>query len=207
MLVYFIRHGSTTLGEEKRHQFSDTPLSERGRREASQVSDRLQNLSFDSLITSPFTRAAETAGIINKHHNKNIEICDSFMETVQPSGVLGKEYTDPYVSKISNKLKAHKDDPDWRYSDEETFNDIKNRAIKAIKVLEDHETENIVVTLHGDILRVILSVMQYGEDLDSKLFYNFRTFAPTRHTGITTCKFDNENGWKLVTWNDHSHLI
>ena len=207
MNVYFIRHGESVLNKERVHQYDDTPLSGQGQEQARLLAERFANLDFDLLVTSTFTRARETAEIVNSKHNKKILESPLFAETKRPSEILGKKYDDPEARTIyEDYVLANRNKPDWRYSDEESFADLKLRARNALQFLIDHEAERIVVVTHGDILKLFLAFMQHGDDLTAELYHRFRHFAPTKNTGITICHHNDTKGWFLISFNDHAHL-
>ena len=214
MHVYFVRHGHSTLGEERKYQFPDSSLSEQGRQESLLLTDRLSNLDFDVLISSPHKRALETANIINSYHNKSIIVSELFQETKQPSEIEGRRKDDPDVINILEQVKANEHKDGWRYSDEETFAELRDRSIKVLEYLIKINKEKILVATHGDILKIIISVMQHGEEIELSLYNTFRAFAPTNTTGVTVCYYGppkyNRNGkklWYLISWNDHIHLM
>ena len=65
--ITFLRHGESTGNAENRLQgLSDFPLSETGRTQARALGERWQaeELTFDTAITSPLSRARETAEIV-----------------------------------------------------------------------------------------------------------------------------------------------
>jgi broad specificity phosphatase PhoE len=65
--ITFLRHGESTGNAENRLQgLSDFPLSETGRAQARALGERWQfeGLTFDTAITSPLSRARETADIV-----------------------------------------------------------------------------------------------------------------------------------------------
>ena len=62
---YFMRHGNTDWNVEKRIQGSiDIPLNAEGRAQAAAAAKQLEHAQIDGIITSPATRARETAEII-----------------------------------------------------------------------------------------------------------------------------------------------
>jgi len=64
--VYFMRHGETELNKEGRMQGqSDVPLNGRGREQARRAGARFaaQGLRFDRVLSSPLSRALETAAL------------------------------------------------------------------------------------------------------------------------------------------------
>jgi broad specificity phosphatase PhoE len=59
--VVSIRHGETEWSRDGRHtSHTDIPLTERGRRQAITLGDRLGGRRFARVLTSPLTRALET---------------------------------------------------------------------------------------------------------------------------------------------------
>ena len=214
MYVYFVRHGRSTLGEEDKYQFPDTPLSGQGRRQSQLIADRLSNLDFGVLISSPYKRALETADIINVHHNRSITVSDLFQETKQPSEVRGKSRDDPLVINIIEQVNASGHITGLRYSDEETFIELRGRGARALDYLIEIDKEKILVITHGDILKMMVSIMQHGKAVEASLFNAFRTFAPTNNAGFTVCyhglsKRDGGSArrWYLISWNDDAHLM
>jgi probable phosphoglycerate mutase len=61
MAIYVIRHGETDLNASRVFQRPDTPLSERGRRQAERLATRLAPVGIASILTSDLARAVETA--------------------------------------------------------------------------------------------------------------------------------------------------
>lgn len=65
MEVYIVRHGETVWNSEKRLQGNqDIELNENGRSAARNLGDRLQDIAFDCIFSSPLKRAYETACIV-----------------------------------------------------------------------------------------------------------------------------------------------
>jgi probable phosphoglycerate mutase len=62
--VVLVRHGRTEWSAAGRHTGrTDVPLTEAGRAEAKAVADRLAALHVDRVLTSPLSRAADTAAL------------------------------------------------------------------------------------------------------------------------------------------------
>lgn len=65
MRLYIIRHGETDWNVEGRLQGeSDLPLNQNGQNMALKTGQALEKISFDLVITSPYTRAKQTADLI-----------------------------------------------------------------------------------------------------------------------------------------------
>lgn len=66
--VYIIRHGQTDTNKEKRinGNSTDLPLNEAGRKQANELRESFDLSDFDEVISSPLTRAYETAQIVTE---------------------------------------------------------------------------------------------------------------------------------------------
>lgn len=212
MRIYFVRHGESTSNAGRIHQGPEAPLSEEGRKQAVFIAERVSKLSIDAIIASPYVRAKETAEIIAQKINKPIEWSELFVERKQPSELVGKSFDDPLKRTIFDLTRAHADDPGWKYSDEESFLDLKARAEAALALLTARKEEHVLVVTHGIFKRLLIGSMIFGEDFNSLQYKMFRSFFYTSNTGITVCDYlvpDEEHPeprWKLITWNDHAHL-
>ena len=65
MVLYFIRHGETSWNVEGKMQGqTDIPLNENGIRLAEETAEGMKEIPFDLCITSPLSRARQTAEIV-----------------------------------------------------------------------------------------------------------------------------------------------
>ena len=64
-MIYMIRHGQTEMNTRMLLQGrSDSPLNEKGIAQAQEAAERLKNIHFDFVFTSPLKRAVQTAELI-----------------------------------------------------------------------------------------------------------------------------------------------
>ncbi len=102
------------------------------------------------------------------------------------------------------------EDPDFRLLDEETFTEMKTRALEALACLEQHPAERICVVTHLGFLQMLTGMVLFGDRLapwmTNRLFYQMRH----KNTGLTYIKREKTSKgvllWQLVTWNDQSHF-
>lgn len=67
--VYLIRHGETFFNKYNRMQgWSDTPLTDKGWKDAAKAGQALAHLNFDYLFSSDLKRTVDTAKTILKNH-------------------------------------------------------------------------------------------------------------------------------------------
>jgi len=79
--LILVRHGQTLWNREKRVQgVSDIALSNRGMAQVDNLARSLRNEKIDTIISSPLTRAVQTAEAINYYHNLPIEYEEDLME-------------------------------------------------------------------------------------------------------------------------------
>ena len=74
MKVYLVRHGETPLNAARILQHPDTPLSERGVKQAGRVGQRLASAGVDTVLTSDYARARATADAIGGATGAPIEV-------------------------------------------------------------------------------------------------------------------------------------
>lgn len=210
--IYFVRHGESILNIENREQGADGSLSETGRAQAEFVAKRFHSISFDVIVSSPYTRAKETAAIINKELGKDILYSDFLIERRPPSEFIGELVTDPEYTKIRDLMRDKRaENPLWKYADEDNFNDLKTRAESALEYLHLLPYDSVLAVTHAGILRVIMASIIFGKGLTYDEYLKiFHTFKVT-NTGITLVEYREAPtahiaGWKLVVWNDHAHL-
>lgn len=204
MKVYFVRHGESQHNAEKAHQALDVSLSETGRKQAEIVAERFKVIKVDTIISSDYPRAKETAEIIGQVIGKKPIFTELARERRLPSEVCGKSVDDPALHELKKKIEQNIHDPNFHYSDEENFYDIKERAKQLLKFVSN-SSENILVVLHGTILRYVMASMMYGDNFDWDIFHPITKFFWLDNTGITFCE-EVEGVWKMKTWNDRAHL-
>lgn len=206
MKILFVRHGSTAMNEKGLHQKPDEPLSKEGLRQAVRVARRLKNAGAGLIVSSKCRRAMQTAQEISKATGKRVVYTNLLNECEPPSEFHGKEYAEKSVARIKDAIWAHSADPGWHYSDEENLFEQRDRALKAIAYLESKKADALIVVTHAIIMRMILFVGIFGKDADlSDTFRKFREGLGTHNAAITECEID-EGRFRLITYNDRTHL-
>jgi broad specificity phosphatase PhoE len=92
MKLILVRHGETLWNREKRVQgFSDVALSELGRLQAERLAGRLRGESIGTIVSSPLSRARETALAIARFHDLPVEL-DPDLRELNQGDFEGKTY-------------------------------------------------------------------------------------------------------------------
>jgi broad specificity phosphatase PhoE len=211
--IYLVRHAESTANASGIRQGSDSELSELGKQQASVASKRLSRLTLDRLIASPYLRAERTmAEIREMHPDVPLEYSELFTERRNPSVMLGRSMGDPKIEAIWDEIKANYHIDGWRHSDEENFEDFRDRVACSLELLVKTEGENILVVTHGMYLKMLFAIVLLGDHLTPRVFWDrFVQIKNVLNTGIVIIELAERYGgggrfWKLVTWNDHSHF-
>lgn len=207
-LIYFVRHGETVLNAKNIRQGPEGPLSDKGREQATATAKRFpkENGRPQVIVASPYQRTKETAGIIANELNMSVEYCDLLVERRNPTEIVGHEGGEKGIKEIIDRMDKSYHADDLRYSDEENFSDLKERAKKLLEYITHRPEERLIMVTHGIFLKMVVSYMLYGEKLTASMYNNLSYFNPMNNAGMTICTYTThwfkKNEWKLLVWND-----
>ena len=207
--IYFVRHGESEGNAGPIRQKADSLLTEKGRYQSAFVAERCSKLNIDTVVCSTMDRAKETAQIIIDKTSKPVEYSNLFAERRRSSEVLGKPKDSPVALKAEKKIIENFHIPGFRFSDEENFEDLKERAKKALEYLSRRPEDNVLVITHGFFMRIIMAYVVFGDKLTGEECNRFIRVFHMENTGITVLLYDEEYKdypWWLWIWNDHTHL-
>src|ERR671931_644941 len=72
---YFVRHGESEANAAGRFSGRlDSPLTDRGRRQAEAVADALADVRFDRIVATPLSRSLDTALVIARRRRMPVEV-------------------------------------------------------------------------------------------------------------------------------------
>src|SRR5262245_24125207 len=88
MKLYILRHGDAAEHGDPRYKENERPLTSKGIQRTKQLAHTLREMeiSFDVILSSPLTRARETAEIVARGHKGKVELTDH----LSPSGSMEK---------------------------------------------------------------------------------------------------------------------
>lgn len=207
MIVYFVRHGQSEGNKQSCYQSLEIPLSEEGIKQAESLAKRLENIHFDLIYSSGISRAQQTAEILNKKIKAPIEIWEDLRERRSPTEVVGKSIYDKETMKIRDLINKNSHNGNFRYSDEETFNELIKRAGDVIKHLEEkHKGQTILCVSHATAIKAVVGKIIFGDKFTSEMLEVIRHKVWLENTGITICEKSKEYGWQVTTLNDRLHV-
>lgn len=205
--IYFVRHGQTDANVRYISQGPDSKLTEHGKHQAQCLGERLRNIPFDSIISSPYARAVHTAEILREYskHEADIEILEALHERRKPDELEGiSSNSDEYRAYVRD-MYAHADDPVWRSKNGENFFDLLERCKEVLSHIESQTNGDLVLVSHGFFLRVLIGYL-YTQSDDLRLYADVILGAiHLENTGITHVKL-TDGHWQFGTINDSTHL-
>lgn len=204
--IYIVRHGESTANEKGLYQGPDAPLSERGRAQATFLAERFARIPVEVILSSTMRRAHETAEEVRARIRRPLEFSDLLRENRTPSEIVGVSRDSPEGKEFKQRTKEHQREATWRYSDEESFEDLTERGRAALTMLATREEQRLLVLSHGEFIRVLVGLMLFGEEFSVGHYAALGSRLKSTNTGITWCEFYGEDRWVLRTWMDHAHL-
>lgn len=210
-IFYFVRHGESIMNAKGLRQGPDGSLSEKGVEQAHITGERLKMHPIEAVIASPFERTKETAETINEHLKKPLRYSPLLIERRNPSEIVGKSVRDPEIGKIIDIIDKSYHDDNFRYSDEENFADLKERAKKALEFLAIQPEKTLLVVTHSIFLKMIVAYIVEGEKLNASLYNKLSFLNSSNNASITICEYRkgfflprSKKGWKLLIWDEYT---
>lgn len=207
-LIYFVRHGETENNIKKIKQGAEGALTEKGRGEALATAIRFPKEKGrpEIIIASPYERTKETAEIIARELNIPVEYSPLLVERRNPSEIVGHSEAEKKVRDILDRIDNSYHPDDFRYSDEENFIDLRDRAKKLLTYITQRKERKIIMVSHGHFLKMIVSYMLYKDNLTASEYNNLSYFNPVNNASMAICSYTthwfSKSEWKILTWND-----
>lgn len=163
MLIYIVRHGETKANVDGYLQgWSDDPLNENGIRLAQITGQNMKDIRFDQCISSPLSRARETAEIILRKSGNQIHVRnDNRLREINFGDFERIDKTDP-------KVRLFFDDPFNcpQFPNGENVMMVMKRTQEFLKQLtKPDNNEKYLVVTHGCALRAMLNFI-YNDSTD-----------------------------------------
>jgi broad specificity phosphatase PhoE len=199
----FLRHGESVGNAENRMQgHADFPLSEKGRAQARALLARWQaeGVQFDTVITSPLSRARETAEIIAAGLNiPNLELEPLWLERDhgKPSGLTMDEIRAQFpLPDFINPFEpvGETGEGDWP---------LYLRAGQALHKILQRPPGSYLVASHGGILNqafyAILGLVPQANSQGARFRFENTAFARFRY-------YPRTHRWRVDVIGDTGHL-
>lgn len=200
-VITLLRHGESVGNAESRWQGqAEFPLTERGKAQAQALAARWkqEQVKFDAVISSPLSRAKETAEIVASALNLKVEFDELWMErhNGQFSGLTAQEvkenfeqpdFFNPYTSVGLDG------EGDW---------ELFLRAGQALHNLLKREPAKYLIVSHGGLLNqvmhAVVGVAPQANDSGTRFRFNNTSFARLIYS-------PRQHRWAIDALNDHMH--
>ena len=205
---YFVRHGETILNAAHIRQGAEGGLTEKGKLQAAATGEYLATCGITKLIVSPYERTKETAAIINEKLQVPVLYSLLVAERRNPSEIIGKSAEDPEVSRIVDEIDLSYHDDNYRFSNEENFQDLKRRAHDTLNLLAQEGAPRTGVITHSMYLKMLIAYLLYRDTLHAKDYVKLSYFNAADNAAVTVCEywpllaFSKTRGWKVISYNE-----
>ena len=194
MTLYLVRHGESEANAA--HIFAgqtDSPLTARGREQATVVAKALQPVHFDRIVTSALSRTKDTATLIAAGRGLSVEVFDELKE-IDLGEAAGKPFDE--VRALPN----YDGEGFTQWPGGESLDQVVRRAMGVIDgLVAESSGKTICVVGHGGVTRILVSRFM---GVLPKLIR-----VPATNTNITIVTFDDENGYMVQEMFKDTHVV
>ena len=168
MRVYIVRHGQVPYNKFNKYSTDDEDLDNVGIKQAEMLRDRIKNINFDKVISSPLLRATHTEYILT-NYDDDIITDDRLRErscgilSGQPMEVTDREEYWNYYSEV-------------QYDISENIRDFFKRVYEFLEELKTKNYKNVLIVAHSGVSKAFSA---YFEGIQDGLFL---------HRGLKNCE-------------------
>jgi broad specificity phosphatase PhoE len=201
--LIFVRHGEQHVPDARSGPVGDTidpPLSERGRRQAKVVGERLSVDRIDGVYASPLQRALETGREIARHHRMEPSVIHDLREVEVFRDIPADKPAADFLGEglllgIRERMLRERKWDVYPYS-ESSF-EFRKRTVNAVEaIIAENEGKRVVIACHGGVINAYIGhVIGVGSDM----------FFRPAHASISVV-FSGHGVRALQTLNDVHHL-
>ncbi len=143
MKIYLVRHGQCESNVIGRYSLIDEDINETGIKQAEDLREKIKDINYDIVISSPLVRAFHTADIINAK-NKDI-ITDERLAERNPGSLEGKS------NNITDREEFWNYYTKVKYGTEERIPDLCNRVKEFLDELKTKNHKSVLVVAHSGV--------------------------------------------------------
>lgn len=164
-VVFFIRHAESDISVK---DDAIRPLTEKGLSSAVSLANRLEDIRFDKLYSSPYKRAFDTVKPLADRNNLDITVMDGFKE---------RRVDDVWLEDFHAFSRKQWEDFDYRLEGGESLRSVQSRNIEALNdILLSEKGKTVAIGTHGTALSTILN--HYDPTFDFDAFERIRPIMP-----------------------------
>lgn len=151
MLLYLVRHGETDWNKQHRIQGrTDIPLNDTGRAQAEATGRLLARRQWDAVVSSPLSRAFETADII--------AAAVGLPEPSTDPAIVERNYGE--AEGLNEAELIARFPTRGAIPGRETPEEVAGRALPALlQIARERPGQAVIVVCHGGVIRAVLGVV------------------------------------------------
>ena len=161
MKIYLVRHGECDSNLKKIYNYRHEGLNDRGVEQANILKEKIKNIRFDTIYSSPLLRAQQTAEILNIN---DIQIIyDERLREREHGSLEGKSI------EVTDREEYWNYNTNIRYGTEERIPELFNRVKEFLNELKDKKYENVLIVAHSGVSKAFSA---YFEGINDGRFLN-----------------------------------
>ncbi len=161
MKIYIVRHGQVPHNALGKYNTTDEDLTELGIKQAEELRDKIKNIDFDIIISSPLNRAKHTAKIVNVNNTKIIY--DNRIMERSCGDLSGKPLT------VTNREEYWNYNTTIQYGTSENIKVFFERIFEFLDDLKTKEYKSVLIVAHSGVSKAFSC---YFEGIQSGMFLN-----------------------------------
>lgn len=199
--IYIVRH-CEAVGNIKRmfQGLTDLDITELGTKQLKALEKRFSSIQIDRVLSSPLLRTRKTAKAIIGNKNIELEIEQGLIEL--DGGVIeGKTYDDIYKEFPDFKDMWQNHPENFAPENGETMPAAYDRIWNTVlKIAKENKGKTVACASHGGVIRC-LNCRLIKNDITK-----MREVPFGYNTAVTLIEFDDKLNYKVVFFDDASHI-
>ena len=199
--IYLIRHAEAQGNAESFFQGNlDTMLTEKGLQQLDFLAERLKDIPFTRIYTSPFQRTVLTAEAVNRFHS--LPLTPEYdLRELNGGDWEGRHWSD-FPSFFPSEYRAWHNEPwDFCAPNGDAMTEVWLRMAQTLtRIAAESCGKTVAVVSHGCALRNFLCYVEFGD------IKRLSDVGWSDNTAVSCVTYDSETGWELCFKQDSSHL-
>lgn len=158
LTLYITRHGETVWNTEKRLQgWMDSELTINGIDNAKLLGEKLKDIEFKNIYSSPSKRTVKTAELVAGDRKQKI-LEDNNLKEIYMGEWEGQKQSEIQM-KYPDQFHAFWNTPHlYRKDNGETFDQLHDRVVAFLKRLQEENQEgNVLLVTHTVVIKILLA--------------------------------------------------
>lgn len=200
MKLYITRHGETEWNKLKKMQgWKNSNLTKQGIENAIRLGERLKDIEFSNIYSSPLGRALETANYVKGNRDVEIETHEGLRE--MGFGLWEGIENDVVLELYGEEHYNYWNKPHlYKPNEGESFDELFKRVEISLKyIIENAKGDNVLIVSHAIAIKAIYSIIRKYELQD---FWNMPFIEGTSLTILEI----NDDNMEFILEGDTSHL-